>query len=227
MKNIKIVHYLFAILFIGLIGASCQKDSYRDSGTFAPKYNGTVMQYLKSRPELFDSLNKIIQLAGLESTLDKQGVSFFAPADMSIEKSVWKLNEYLYSRGKDTVTSLEQIPADVWKEYLSKYILNNTYLLKDIPQIDSLNLNIYPGQGYVSIGGDKLQLGVIYNDVVSNGQTVKYAGYRQLFMVQGMSAPVATSDLQTNNGVIHVLNFRQHSFGFISELFAQSVYTRM
>src|SRR5690554_3612204 len=147
--NKKIFKYIFSITISLVMFSSCQKY-YLDSGTHAPTYDGTVMDYIKERKDIFDSLAKIIQLADMESILNRQGVTFFAPGDASIRKSIFRLNRYLYALGRDTVFTLDQVDASVWKEYLSMYIYNNTYLLKDIPQLDTNNMNIFPGQGFIS-----------------------------------------------------------------------------
>ncbi|RZK74582.1 MAG: hypothetical protein EOO92_17000 [Pedobacter sp.] len=62
---------------------------------------------------------------------------------------------------------------------------------------------------------------------------IKYAGYRQLFLayipdlsnplISLVNIPVATSDIQTNTGVIHVLNRPKHNFGFNTDRFIEEV----
>jgi len=222
---------------------SCQNQYFEDSGIHDPFYGGTIMDFVKGRPDIFDSLYRVIQLSGLESELNKENVTFFAPGDASIRQSIYMLNQLLYELGQDTVMTMDQVDPAIWREYLSMYIYGDVYLLKDIPQIDTLNMNIYPGQGFESLGGHSMNLGVNYNDVVSenaNGQEqrVKYAGYRQLFIsyVRDVSnigqfgamvnSPVATSDIRTLNGVIHALEYRRHEFGFDAIDFALSAYTR-
>src|SRR5690606_14607239 len=81
----------------------------------------------------------------------------------------------------------------------------------------------YPGQAYVSFQGRTMNIGVVYHD--ANG--IKYTGYRQLlysyvndFVNNDLTnAYVATSDIQPTNGVIHVLRFIDHKFGFDESLF--------
>lgn len=238
-----IMRSFFFVSLLGLILASCQDKYFEDSGTHAPVYDGTVMDYIKLRKDVFDSLYQIIQLADLESVLDQEGVTFFAPGDGSIRKAIYSLNEVLYLLGRDTVFTLDQIDPSVWREYLSMYIYNDTYVLKDIPQLDTLNMNIFPGQGFISYGGHNMNLGVNYNDVISQNssgqaQVVKYAGYRQLFISYirntgnigewgGMvNAPVATSDIRTSNGVIHALEYKRHTFGFVSDNFVNAAYSK-
>lgn len=242
MKKHTVIN-LFVIALMGLFLGSCQDKYFEDSGTHNPVYDGTVMDYIQERSDVFDSLNTIIKLSGLESVLNQEGVTFFAPGDPSIRKALYELNQVLYVLGKDTVLTLDQVNPDVWREYLSMYIYNDTYLLKDIPQLDTLNMNIFPGQGFVSYGGQNMNIGVNYNDVVSKNssgqnQVVKYAGYRQLFLSYILdisnigsfgsiiNAPVASSDIRTSNGVIHALEYRRHSFGFSSNNFINSAYSK-
>jgi hypothetical protein len=70
---------------------------------------------------------------------------------------------------------------------------------------------------------------------------IKYAGYRQLYFnfpysitspgdiqeyfTPFVTAPVATSDIQPTNGVLHVLQFSKHTLGFVGSLFAGDAYT--
>lgn len=236
--NKKIIKYMFSMIIALLIFSSCQKY-YTDSGTHNPVYEGTVMDYIKQRKDIFDSLYKVIQLAGMENTLDRQGVTFFAPGDASIRKAIFGLNRALYNLGRDTVMTLDQVDPAVWKEYLSMYIYNGNYLLKDIPQLDTINMNVFPGQGFISVGNQNMNLGVLWNDVGSGGQVVKYAGYRQLYIsyifdiantggttTRMINAPVATSDIQTKNGVIHALEYQRHTFGFVSDNFVNSAYSK-
>ncbi|HMR19587.1 MAG TPA: fasciclin domain-containing protein, partial [Sphingobacterium sp.] len=218
--------------------SSCQKY-YLDSGTHDPVYDGTVMDYIKQRKDIFDSLYKVIQFADMESTLNRQGVTFFAPGDASIRKAIFQLNSYLYVLGRDTVQTMDQVDPSVWKEYLSMYIYNNTYVLKDIPQLDTNNMNVFPGQGFISVGNQNMNIGVIYNNVeTKDKQVIEYAGYRQLFLSyildvsntggfgSMVNAPVATSDIRTRNGVIHALEYKRHTFGFISSNFVNAAYSK-
>lgn len=246
MMNLKhnpfAVLILISILFIGFY-SSCKKDYYLDGGIHDVKYDGSILDFLHSRPELFDSLSKIIDLAGYSDLIDKEEITFFAPTNQSINKSMFNLNEQLYFMGQDTVLDLSQVDAEVWRDFLSMYILKDKYVLKDFPQLDTNDLVTYPGQGYLTLQEKPMNIGVLYNDVVSKNsagveQIIKYAGYRQLYInfvrnfgdmnsYGGMvTAPVATSDIQPENGVLHVLVFSKHSFGFDSDEFFLKAYSK-
>lgn len=208
---------------------SCSKDSYFvDTGVHKAKYDGTILQYLKSKPILFDSLVMAINAAGMNDVFEKENITFFAPANSCIYKAVKGLNEDLRSEGKDTVSKLTQIKPEVWKEAFSVYIFKGSYVLKDIPQIDTLDLAAFGGQGYRSYGGRSMNIGVLYN----NANGIKYVGYRQLVLsyipdfsnpkIGLIHTPIATSDIQPTNGVIHVLRYQDHFLGFESRRFITS-----
>jgi len=223
-KNLKST-ILAISLSVCLFSACSKKDYFVDTGLHDPNYNGTILQYLNAKPMLFDSLVRVINVAGMNDVFAKENITFFAPASSCIHRAIKNLNANLRSNGKDTVSKLEQIKPEVWKETLAQYIFKGSYRLKDIPQIDTAALNAFPGQGYTSYGGRSMNLGVFYNDASG----VKYVGYRQLILsfipdfsnpkVGLINTPVATSDIQPTNGVLHVLRYQGHSFGFESSRF--------
>lgn len=225
MNKLNIMRILCLVVISLTAFAACSKDSYLDGGVHSPIYDGTILEFLESRPELFDTLVKIVELAEYDELLGnpQNNLTFFAATNQSIEKAVAQVNDQLFARGQDTVLDVSQISADVWGKYLSRYVFRDKYLLKDYPQIDTADILTYPGQGYLSIGGEPLNIGTFYNDVKSKNsagieQIIKYAGYRQIIV--DYSNPVATSDLQPSNGVVHVLQFEKHTFGFSSFEFA-------
>ncbi|RZL08851.1 MAG: hypothetical protein EOO89_22175, partial [Pedobacter sp.] len=179
---------------------------------------------LKSRPDYFHDLVDVIEYAGMNDVFEKEEVTFFAPTDFSINNSMKLLNYYWYNvLGKDSITNINQIKPEVWKELLSLYVIKGKYVAKDIPQLDTTAMDAYSGQAYVSYGGRAMNIGLVHHD--ANG--IKYAGYRQLlysyvndFVVNDMTnAYVATSDMRTNNGVVQVIRLTDHKFGFSEKTF--------
>lgn len=219
------VKLIFLALICQICIISCQDKSYLDDdGVASPHYGGTAMQFLESRPDLFTDLVEVIKYADMEQTFQEEEITFFAPTDWSIQRSMEALNYYWYNlEGKDSVSQITQIKPEVWREFLSLYIVKESYLAKDIPQLDTVAMDSYAGQAYVSLDGRSMNIGLVYHD--ANG--IKYAGYRQLlysyvndFVNNDLTnAYVATSDIQPKNGVIHVLRFIDHSFGFNESLF--------
>ncbi|WP_282638356.1 fasciclin domain-containing protein [Sphingobacterium thalpophilum] len=238
--------YILLSVMLACLFSACKKEDYMDTGVHEPKFKGTVWNYLESRPDMFDTLMVALKAAKLDDVLKNDEVTFFAPPDPCILKSVWVLNQMLFRSGQDSITKLEQIRPEVWKKYLSRYIFKGKNVAKDYRQIDTLNLAAFPGGVYKNIFGEDMNIGVLYNDVISKNessggtQVIKYAGYRQLYLnypysisvpeeikdyfVPFITAPVATSDIQPTNGVLHVLQFSKHSFGFQNNEFADEAY---
>lgn len=222
MKNITFKNkWLLIVVISAIFWVSCTDNSYLvDGGKSEAKFEGNIYEYLKSKPIHFDSLTKVIELADMQETFKKDTLTFFAPSNPCIIKTVAALNADLLSRGKPIVKNLNQIDPKVWKDFISLYMIKGKYLLKDIPQLDTLQLDIYRGQGYISYQGKAMNAGVVYFDAGG----VKYAGYRQLyysyineFSTQSgsmINVPVASSDIQPNNGTVHVLRYINHNFGF-------------
>ncbi|SFE17461.1 hypothetical protein SAMN05518672_104762 [Chitinophaga sp. CF118] len=209
------------LMGILILVAACKKDNYyKDSGSHDPHFKGSTLDYLDSVPFYFDSVAAVVRLAGMEEVFKNDTLTFFAPTDKSILNLVKELNYSLYTLGYDTVKVLADVPSDIWQKYLQMYMFHGASQLKDYPQIDYNLKAVYPGQGYLSWNGTPMNIGVVYND--DNG--VKYVGYRQLSIayIPDPARPldnwytefIASSNLVTDNGVVHTLNVNHRYFGF-------------
>lgn len=226
----KILGLGFFTALMMMVLFSCKKDYYQDTGKANPKFNGNIMEYLESKPLYFDTLTQVIKLAGMENVFKNDKITFFAPTDPTIQTAILVLNKQLSSLGRDTVTQLSDIKPDAWKEMLSLYIFKGQNVLKDYAQVDTMALDTYAGQGYISYNNTPINIGVIYNDAVNGSVRIKYAGYRQLMIsyIPDMTSPktrwintlVSSSDINPTNGIVHVLKIKPHSFGFNSALFS-------
>ncbi|RZL50902.1 MAG: hypothetical protein EOP00_02020 [Pedobacter sp.] len=247
----KITIKLALLILIGFtLFTSCKRDEYfLDTGKADPNFNGTILAYLKSKPAYFDTLVRVINIAGMNDVFEKEQITFFAPTSSTIYKTVKDLNADLRRNGRDTVSKLEQIKPATWKEALSMYIFKGVNRLKDYPQLDTIAFASFPGQGYTSYAGRTMNIGVLFNDAVTardaDGKPitfVKYAGYRQLYLsyipdfsnptVNLLNIPVASSDIAPTNGIVHVLAqqvfegttlVNKHKFGFNTRTFIDKV----
>lgn len=221
--KIRIAYFGVAVIISMLITATgCKKDYYTDTGLQKAEFDGTIMQYLKSKPDYFDSVVKVIHLAGMDDVFEKEDITFFAPADSCINFAIRFLNIQLSNQGRPLVYRLEQIKPEVWRRQLSRYVFKGKKSMNDYPQIDPDNLSAYPGQIYASYDGLLMNIGVVYNDAGG----VKYAGYRHLKIsyIPSASAPrdfeswysadVASVNVSPTNGYVHVLRYPTHIFGF-------------
>lgn len=236
-STIKIISLaLFFLIFIG----ACKKDNYYiDGGLAQAKFEGSVMDYLDAKPREFDTIASIIRLAGLEEDFKNKEFTLFAPRDENVKKLIglarknattqaYGVNQILYMLGRDTIKTLADVDSVIWRKYLLRYMFNGKRKLADYPQIDFDLLNIYKGQNYSALGNAVCNIGVKFHDAVNdndgaNVTVLKYMGYRQLFISyirdvsqpnNWYSIPVASSDIQPTNGVVHVLDYTKAEFGY-------------
>jgi hypothetical protein len=222
MITIKQLFSACLLASIFLLGSCAKDDYFKDSGTVNGSFQGNVLEYLKSKPQYFDSLTKVIRLAGMENIFSTEEITFFAPADSSIRNTIAELNRQLSFQGKQTVTRLEQIKPEVWRAQLGRYLFKGKKSMNNYPQLDPGNVSAYPGQIYATYDGGIMNIGVIYNDAGG----VKYSGYRQLTLayIPSASAPrdylswypstVASVNIAPTNGYVHALRYSNHFFGF-------------
>ncbi|WP_298736953.1 fasciclin domain-containing protein [uncultured Chitinophaga sp.] len=214
----KRLHLIIALVFSILLLNACKKDYYVDGGLANPHYNGSIYDYLASNPYWFDTISYIIDRAGMKEMLQHDTVTFFTPTDDAVKVVMDALNDYRYYNIQDSV-HLEDIDPEVWRHFLSMYVLKGKYLAKQFARVDQFNVYAYPGINYVMDGGYVLNIGLIYQ----NYNNVEAVGPRIIRLTDitydpqnfqnNPSVVVATSDIQPNNGVLHVLN-NNHVFGF-------------
>ncbi|MGJ7031175.1 hypothetical protein [Niabella hirudinis] len=240
MKKIVMKLFVFSLLLLTI--ACGKKDYFEDTGTHVGSFNGTALQYLQSKPEYFDSLVKVIKLAGMEDQLNAKDITFFAPADSSIRDALRLANIQLDNLGKPRITKLEEISPAIWKKHLSKYLFHFSKSLNDFSQIDFGNINTYAGQMYQSAGGVSMNIGAVYQDVLlprkdnpNEYNVIKYAGAR-ILTISYLTSPFTPRDVGTwrtafvssvnikpTNGYVHLVKIAGHQFGFSDTEFSTDV----
>jgi len=233
MRKMKVsISRIYISLGFGLLlgFAACKRDNYYiDGGKAKADFDGSMLDYLKSKPVPFDTIAQIVKLAGMEDVFNKQDITFFAPTDYEVKmmigsvNRVGSLNNSLFSNGKDTVKTLSDIDGPIWAKYLQRHIFKGAKKLADYPQYDPALPSVYPGQNYYAYNNVVAKIGVIYGDVGG----VKYIGYRQLTIayVPNLSNPdqtrvtyqVSSSDIKPRNGVVHALQLYGDAFGLGSQ----------
>lgn len=219
MKKVKLYSLsLICLLLVAFTG--CKKDYFINSGLHKAKYEGNMLQYLESQPFLFDTLIRVIKLAGVEKYFTDSTMTFFAPADSTINRTYLYINQQLKLSGADTLTSLDNIKAEFWRSTLMMYMFSGARGLEEFQQLDLSNRSAFPGEYVRSMGGRVMNIGVTFGDASG----LKYQGYRQLNLayIPNQSSPqqgwritrIATSNIQPTNGYVHVLNYPAHYFGF-------------
>ncbi len=96
-----------------------------------------MWEYLNTEPQherYFSKLVDVIEYAEMEDLFKKEDVTFFAPTSQTINKSMKYLSDYNYNYyGGEEVTDIRQVKKEVWKDFLSLYIVEGKYELKDLP----------------------------------------------------------------------------------------------
>jgi len=228
------INIIVLALFAVLLGVSCNKDYFEDTGIHDPNFKGNMMEYLDSKGkverDIFDTLVQVIRYAGLEETFKKDDFTFFAPGDPCIQLAIRNLNVRLASTGQDTITSFKSVKPIVWKEILEMYMIPGTYSLIDFEQVDLADIQSYGGRLYQTKNENELiNVGLVYHDLVNGDVTVKYGGARQVLVsyipdlnTNGgfwYSTYVASSNIKPTNGIVHVLNYNAHILGFMYDNF--------
>jgi uncharacterized surface protein with fasciclin (FAS1) repeats len=211
-----------AILFF----TACKKEYFADTGTHKGIFAGSSVQYLGTNAILFDTVAYVVEKSGLQDVLSKEKVTFFAPTDRAVKSAMDYLNDYRFRAGKDSA-QLTDIPPAVWRKFLSRYIIRGKYMARDFARRDELKLEAFPGQYFETLDGFVMNIGLIfssYGGVDAVGpRTLRVTFIRDLTnpTVSRILTDVASSDLQTDNGVVHVL-MDGHVFGFDMEEFVET-----
>jgi uncharacterized surface protein with fasciclin (FAS1) repeats len=206
------------LLLTTLLFHACKKDYYVDGGVANPHYNGSIYDYLANNPYWFDTITYIIDRAGMKDILQKDSVTFFSPTDDAVKVVMTALNDYRYYNVEDSV-HLEDIDPEVWRYFLSMYVLKGKYLAKQFARVDPVNVYAYPGINYIMSSGYVLNIGLLhqnYNNVEAVGARIirlTDITYDPQNFQNNPSTIIASSDIQPLNGVLHVLN-NNHVFGF-------------
>ncbi|MFT3701736.1 MAG: fasciclin domain-containing protein [Agriterribacter sp.] len=206
---------IIAMAFVGLVVTSgCSKSYYADGGTLnldeTTKLGMSTMDYLKSRPEVFDTLTTLITMAGLEEAVNANGSTFFAPKNYSI----FNYFKLMYPDPEKRPKSF----SDLTEEEMERI----TQILKNyiIPGKQIIRSELTTAYSYdTTYSGTRARFNIIQDDYLGNvNMGAKYVIFSLNKGTGGteiyQSVEVETADLQATNGIVHVLAADSHIFGF-------------
>lgn len=207
---------IIAIALVSMVFTSgCSKDYYADGGTLDPDKAATLgmstMDYLKSRPEVFDTLTTLITLTGLESAVNANGSTFLAPKDYSI----YNYFKLMYPDPEKRPKAFSEI-TDEEMERITENLKNYIIPGKQIVRSGLSKTYSYD----TTYGGTKARFNIVQDDYLGNVNMG--ASYIIFSLNRGFpggveiyqSVQVETADLKSTNGVVHVLAADSHIFGF-------------
>ncbi len=189
MKRILNIHIG---MLLALVVWSCTDDFFSDGGVPTGTVNMTTYDYLVSHDDSFGEVVKIIDRAGVKDSVNKQGVTFFAPQNQSV-------SNYLALQGADAVEDID--PATL-KDLVLKYMVEN--------RIKRADLSTAPEQ-LTSLGAHEMKVSV----VIDKWKGVQNIGPKFMMLeVDGNETMITTADLESTTGVVHILEGINHVFGF-------------
>lgn len=204
---------------------SCTDFNFIDGGLANGVHDCTMWEYFKNQPVDWDSTMVMIEHAGMKSYFDGSGkykeITFFGITDLSIIRFLLNHNRQLDEEAAWTGEPVDEsqywrkvtdIPAEECASLLKKLIVPQRFMLKDIPQ--GTRLENPEEIGYIEQGGTVFSslTGEVFVWVdPENYANIKDAGAKVLWIARRLNTAsnwmIASSDIQTTNGVVHSLGY--------------------
>ncbi len=211
------------ILLTTFCMCSCTKYNYVDGGTANGIHDCSMWEYFESHPTDWDSTMIMIEYAGLKSIFEGKGgydqISFFGVTSLSIVHFILDHNQELddlkdyYDEEVDESEywyRVTDIPAETCARILKDLIITKRLMLEEVPEgyrTQKGLTNEESGGMVVPTLGRSLFIWTYWEDYGG----VEKAGAHQLWIAkQGNGNTdwrVASTNIQTNNGVVHALGY--------------------
>ena len=198
-----------AIVVMVLCLCSCTKYNYINGGTANGIHDCTMWEYFHTNSYDWDSTVVKIEHAGLKSLFDGTGeykqITFFGLTSNSILR-------YMLENNYERVTD---IPVGKCQDIIQKLVAPKRIMLNDVPRgnriqsgggIESAFVE-YDGLVFDCIRGSLFlwTQRMAYNDIEDTGEIALYIASRNQDGTR--NERVASTDIQTTNGVVHSLNY--------------------
>ncbi|MEQ2910226.1 MULTISPECIES: hypothetical protein [Butyricimonas] len=198
-----------AIVVMVLCFCSCTKYNYINGGTANGIHDCTMWEYFHTNSYDWDSTVVMIEHAGLKSLFDGTGeykqITFFGLTSNSILR-------YMLENNYERVTD---IPVGKCQDIIQKLVAPKRIMLNDVPRgnriqsgggIESAFVE-YDGLVFDCIRGSLFlwTQRMAYNDIEDTGEIALYIASRNQDGTR--NERVASTDIQTTNGVVHSLNY--------------------
>lgn len=198
-----------AIVVMVLCLCSCTKYNYINGGTANGIHDCTMWEYFHTNSYDWDSTVVMIEHAGLKSLFDGTGeykqITFFGLTSNSILR-------YMLENNYERVTD---IPVGKCQDIIQKLVAPKRIMLNDVPRgnriqsgggIESAFVE-YDGLVFDCIRGSLFlwTQRMAYNDIKDTGEIALYIASRNQDGTR--NERVASTDIQTTNGVVHSLNY--------------------
>ncbi|GAA4299521.1 fasciclin domain-containing protein [Aestuariibaculum suncheonense] len=203
---------IFPILSLLFFAYACDGGDYLiDGGLSNPNTGTTTLEFFKSHDQL-DTLAIIIERAGMEDVVNGN-VTMFAPNNLSIKNYVDKVLAEMRESDPLAEFTVNDIPVDTLTKYLGSYIFEGRITRENMPKDQ--------GSIYTAINGEERRISLeaigLYGNELENYPEFVFLTYKVGTDWDEWDATVndsnekddkfvvRTSNIMSNNGVIHVL----------------------
>jgi hypothetical protein len=215
------MRYIFLFGIICMLGISCQKQDFIDTGKANGEFDGSMMDYLRSDSYNWDSTVLVIERAGLEDLFEGNDpenaeITFLGCTNLSILR--WMLEEeWVWNDEtggfdiKPAYHKVADIPVEDCREMILRHVIQGKYLKADIPK--GISNPKEGGKDFSTLGDNSLWLYTYtdpWNGVPDKGPTHLYV---ESYTAES-KIDVASSDIRCDNGVVHSLHYN-YIFGDI------------
>ena len=194
---------LFIFITIALL-ASCEKDYRHDTGLADGYHDCSMMDYLRSDHNNWDSIVVAIEYAGLTDIFegtnpDYKEITFFGPTNMSIRKF------FLEQTGEAIYHTIREIPVELVRDMILAYLVEGKKMKETFDY--EVKGTLTGGTEVYSLNNVKLR--VYRTQSEFNGiPDIGAEGLKIHAEISGQMASIASADIETNNGVVHSLSNR-------------------
>ena len=203
---------LLAIIGVYLSGCKKSDSPYYDYTNTVQTFKGSAMDYLKSKPNTFDSLLLVLdRFPVIKDSLTNKQITLFAPVNENFVASVKYLNQIRKSEGKSPIYLSTADPVELLY-MLSKYIIrgNNTTDAY-ANSVDGISLNTIVSNYPMHIKAVKANASGF---VGGGATTLEYSDmYGSTIQLNWVTTNTNAVNIKTNNATINILT-PLHNFGF-------------
>lgn len=199
----------FLLLFFVL--QSCQKDGGYYQHKLEPVvFKGSIYDYLRKHPGVFDSLLLVVDRLGKQVYLQDSNVTLFATTNQSYQLAIDNLNNAKRASDKqlEYLATVNEAHLDTM---LAQYIIRGRYMTNDLVYQDGLDLQDiqYGLPMHAKLSRTTSSGFVGGGPFVIDFSDTKYSKFYR----DWVTTSSASVNIQTDNGVIHIIN-NDHVFGF-------------
>lgn len=207
----KITNSLLILFFVIAVISCKENDGDYDFVNKESVFQGSTLEYFKSKPGIFDSLLVALErVPELQQDIASKPITVFAPTNASFQSALINLNLVRLNQ-KKTPLYLKTIDVAHLDTLLNKYFVSGLVTSDSMIFVDGLYVNTLKYNQPMHAQRVKQQAsGFVDGGIV----TIYYSDTKYSTFTQNWTRTTTQGiNIKTNNGVIHVLS-NNHEFGF-------------